>query len=294
MTDEQPTQQTEPNDHISEDSIPDDATRSSESTPIQKRPRELPRRGYEGAPRPMSPPPPPPISPSRSSFSSSPPPPHEPERGYQPRVEPVIEQPPPPPARASYAEYARRPRRQSKSDSGLYLPWWSLVLLIMVVGVGAFGLLYIVLQTGSSLTGNQTPRVVVVTNSRQDEFNNSGSGNVNQGPPGSIPTTLAPIATAVPIAVPTATPPGVTTGCPLDTIVEVVGVSPNPLLIRPEPRQDDNWTSQALEGEQLRIVGGPETSTGLSGTLEWCQVAGVTNPVHSGWAARDYLVIVSE
>jgi hypothetical protein len=171
------------------------------------------------------------------------------------------------------------------------------VLLILVVGIGAFGLLYIVIQTGAGLIpGDQTPRVVVVTNADLGNFNNTSGGNttVNQGPPGSIPTTLAPITTAVPIAEPTATPPGVTTGCPLDTVVEVVGVAPNPLLIRPEPRQDDNWTSQALEGEQLRIVGGPETSNGVSGTLEWCQVAGVTNPVHSGWAARDYLVIVSE
>lgn len=294
MSDEQPTQQTEPTDDIPEDDIPEDATRTSESTPIQKRPRELPRRGYEGSPRPMSPPPPPPISPSRPSFSAAPPqPPQRP--AYQEQVEPVVEKPPPPPSRAAYT---RRPRR-NKSDSGLYLPWWSLVLLIVVVGAGAFGLLYAVIQTGAGfIPGNQTPRVVVVTNSNPTGFSsNNGGGsntNVNQGPPGSIPTTLAPITTAVPIAEPTASPPGVTSGCPIDAIVEVVGVAPQPLLIRPEPRQSDLWSSQALEGEQLRIVGGPETSTGASGTLEWCQVAGVTNPVHSGWAARDYLVIVSE
>lgn len=165
----------------------------------------------------------------------------------------------------------------------------------MVVGVGAFGLLYVVIQTGAGLIpGDQTPRVVVVTNSREENFNAGGNTNANQGPPGSIPTTLAPIATAVPIAEPTATLPGVTTGCPIDAIVAVVGVDPQPLSIRSEPRQADNITSVAQEGEQLKIVGGPQTSAGTDGTLEWCQVEGVTNPVHSGWAARDYLVIVNE
>lgn len=292
MSDDQQTRQTEPTDDIPEDNIAEDATRAGEATPIQKRPRELPRRGYEGSPRPMSPPPPPPISPSRPSPS---PPPVD--RAYQPRHKPVVEQsPPPPPARAAYAEYARKPKRRRKSDSGLYLPWWSLVLLIMVVGVGAFGLLYIVLNEGGGLNpGDQTPRFVVVTRSDQNTIsNNTGNNVINTGPPGSVPTTLAPIATAVPIAEPTITPPGVTTGCPLDSIVEVVGVAPAPLLIRPEPRQSDDWTSQAVEGEQLKIVGGPETSAGVSGTLEWCRVEGVTNQVHSGWAARSYLVIVSE
>ncbi|NDJ85427.1 MAG: hypothetical protein GYB66_06045 [Chloroflexi bacterium] len=305
MTDEQ-----HPNHEKPESNAPsDDATRANEAPPIHPKPRELPRRGYEGQPRPMNPPPPPPLSASGQAEG--------PERGWTsrraepPPVQPSVPKPtpaePPPPREFQRPsarviddrprEPAYRPRRQAKSDSGLYLPWWSLVILIVVAGGTAIALLMAVLNLGGGLIpGDQTPQVIVVTSALQG--NTGGNTNPNNAAPGSaqftpggIPATQPVIQTAVPVAEPTETAlPGVTTGCPLNTIVEVVGTGGVPLMIREEPRQADNQQSLAAEGEQLRIIGGPETSTAVDGSvLEWCQVEGVTVPSRNGWAARQFL-----
>lgn len=259
----------------------DDATRSHESTPPQKQPRALPRRGYEGQRRPMNPPPPPPVPPSQRQGQ---PPRRQPQP--EPPVQPTYHQPPPP--RAS------RPVRHSKSDSGLYLPWWSLVILVLVAGGCAVGLLLFVLENGAGLLPDQTPEIVVVTSPPR-----GGNAPVVADTPGAIPPSPIVVDTAVPIAIPSDTPlPGVTDGCPLNATVEVVGVGGIPLLIRSEPRQGENWIHQAVEGEQFRIIGGPQESADVNSGLpiEWCQLQGVipANSSVTGWASRDFLAIVSE
>jgi hypothetical protein len=198
---------------------------------------------------------------------------------------------------------ARAPRPpRSKRDSGLYLPWWSLLVLILVVGVGAVAMLLTVLNLGESFVlGDQTPQVIVVTNALQG--NNVGSApgiTGNQPPlavtPGSVPPSAVPILSPVPTAEPTRTPlPGVTTGCPQNATLEVVGTAPTGLSIRAEPVQGNNILSVAPDGERFLVVGGPEVTTGVNGvSIEWCQVEGITNPDRKGWAARQYLAEVNE
>lgn len=272
---------------------PDDSTLGGEPMPIQRRPRELPRRGYEGQPRPMTPPPPPP----------APPPQQQQQRWTQPYQEPPHQQPPvyqapvaaPPPRVA-----ATPPRRPSKSDSGLYLPWWSLLILVIVAGAGAFGLLYVVLNIGRGLIpGDQTPQVIVITNALQPNIN-TGGVNANSTAivttPGGIPTVPIVAPTAVPFAEPTETAlPGVTTGCPRNAQVEVIGTGGLPLLIRSGPSQNDPIQGQAAEGERMRIIDGPQTTTGVDGVpIEFCKIEGITVPSRLGWAARQYLGIISE
>jgi hypothetical protein len=191
-----------------------------------------------------------------------------------------------------------RPPR-SKEDSGLYLPWWSLVILIVVVGAGAILLLLAALNFGESFVlGDQTPQVIVVTNALQAN-NAAAQGGVNPPPvvtPGGVPPTAAPIASAVPTAEPSRTAlPGVTTGCPLNGVMEVVGTAPVGLSIRSEPRQGNNILAVAQDGERFRIVGGPQNTTGVGGvSIEWCEVEGITNENRTGWAARQYLAEVTE
>lgn len=262
-----------------------DSTRPEDKLPL---PERMPRRGYEGQRR-MNPPSPQYTDsyPSQSSPPAAPPPPG-PSRYTGPQR---------PVEAAPMRRVSTAPR--SKKDSGLYLPWWSLVVLILVVGGGAILLLAMVLNAGENfILGDQTPQVIVVTNALtgnvvgQPTTNTTGQTFTT---PGSVPPTAQLINTSVPTAQPTQTGiPGVTTGCPLGAIVEVVGTAPTGLSIRNEPQQGNNILSVAPDGEQFTIVGGPQTSVAVDGTsLEFCQVEGITNPDRAGWAARQYLAQIN-
>jgi hypothetical protein len=181
----------------------------------------------------------------------------------------------------------------------LYLPWWSLLILVTVVGAGACGLLYGATELADRLVlGDQTPQFKVVT-SEPLASNNAGTGNQNTGtnnvaPPGSVPNTAVPVnSTSVPIAEPTDTlPPGIGDGCPQNVTAQVTGVGTVGLSIRSEPiQQDANILEIARDGDIFRIVDGPQFSTGPSGRIEWCRVQGITNESLDGWAARQYLAV---
>jgi hypothetical protein len=263
-----------------------DPSRPEEKLPL---PERMPRRGYEGQRR-MSPPPPA-AAPNYAPPPSSPPaaPPPGPSRygaaGQRPVEAAPVRIPPPP---------------RSKKDSGLYLPWWSLLVLILVVGGGAVLLLMFVLNAGENFVlGDQTPQVIVVTNALTGNTVGQPSNTTNVQPPVTTPGGVAPSAQPINTTVPTAAPtetniPGVTTGCPIGAVVEVVGTAPTGLSIRSEPQQGQNILSVAPDGEQFTIVAGPQTSVAVDGTsLEFCQVEGITNTNRQGWAARQYLAEVN-
>lgn len=249
--------------------IDQEPTRDGEATNPEQRGRDLPRRGYD---RRMKPPPPPP----------------PPQRKTAP---PAGMYTPPPPGGG-----ARPPRRQpprgTKRDSGLYFPWWSLVILVGVVGACALGTVYMIAEDPFGFTsnpGDATPAVVVVTS----EFNNNNR-SANPGPPGAVPTSAPQVVPSqVPQAAPTATTAaGVATGCPTGAEVFVSGTSNDGLIIREEPRQGNNIVIVADEGERFTITAGPERSVGVGGeTLEWCKLEGIDNTLISGWAAAEFLTL---
>src|SRR5262245_12369338 len=113
-----------------------------------------------------------------------------------------------------------------KSRSGLYLPWWSLLLLLAFVGCAAFGVLLLVNSMEySGTSGGQTPIVVVIT------------ATFTFGPPASptnIPQkpTLTP-SPPLPTIPPTLTlPPG---NFAVGEIVVVVGTGDSGLNVRSAP-----------------------------------------------------------
>lgn len=267
---------------------PDDNTRAGNPTSRNRGRRELPRRGYENQPRPVNPPMPEPLTSEQQ----------RPQRNISSAQEQSARRTSPPP---DVNAPRSRKRRPSKSDSGLYLPWWSLLILILVAGVTAFAILGFVLSMGNDPLGDQPAQVVIVTNANEPTPFGAGSssGNLPSNAlvitytPGGVPTTEPLAPTPVPSADPTETPlPGVSTGCPRNALVTVTGTGNVGLSIRSQPRQGDNINGVAFEGETLRIVGGPENSTAVDGTLlEWCQVEGVDvdTPDRNGWAARTFL-----
>lgn len=250
----------------------------------------IPRRGYEGVPRPMAPPPPPP--------NRYPPPPQPPQAA------------PPTPTYPVGGEYAPAPKivtpiarpepQFRRRDNGLYFPCWSLVVMLLIVATGSLSLFYIAVSSEGFVPGDQKSRIVQVSatpNGQTDTTNILGNNPqviVVTSQPISTRTvpTAAPIqSTPVPQAIPTETAiPSAVVGCPLNAEVRVVGTGTVGLSIRSEPIQGDNILQIARDGERLKIVEGPQFSTGVSGQIEYCRVQGIDNPSLDGWAAREYLV----
>jgi len=178
---------------------------------------------------------------------------------------------PPPPRRGRSTE--RLPR-----DSGLYLPWWSLVILIVFVGFAAFGLLMIVLNLSTAGLGNQTPQFVVVTGA----FSASPIGQ-NAAPP-VIPSETPTIDPILPTFIPSKTPlPG---GCLLNSEVAVYNTGAVGLNLRAEPRLSGERLWIAREGDVLRVIDGPQSFD----DIEWCKVESVTRPGQVGWASVEFMI----
>lgn len=270
--------------------VNNEPTRSGDMTPPMQQgqaPSELPRRGYDAGGRRMSPPPPPP-------------------RQTQQQTPPLSNVPPP--AAPSYTAPPRTagprpPRRptppQTRADSGMYLPWWSLVILVATVGIGACGLLFVVGQSnwadGLINIGDQTPEIIVVT---QENFASNSGGNVNNNsaaPPGSVPTAVQIAPTEQQVFATATTRPRSAAGCPIGVLIAVSDTGNVGLAVRSEPIQGNNITYVAAEGEQFRIIGGPETSVASDGTqIEWCHLQGALATNVDGWGAVEYLTVIDE
>lgn len=240
--------------------------------PPRSTPDEIPRRGYDRT------------SPGRSTQKMPSPPlstsgrraQPQPQPEARPHVEPGPVHPaqttrsapvPPPPV----VRGKRRPR-----DSGLYLPWWSLVILIVFVGVAAFGLLAFVLSLGNSVLVSETPQILIVTS------NPSFSQQNNSIPPTAIPPTVATTAPDLPTVAPTLTPlPG---GCLLNSEVIVFNTGGVGLNLRDQPSGEVSFI--APEGDRMLVIDGPQFFDGVN----WCQVRSTRNTGVFGWASLEFLI----
>ena len=227
---------------------------------------EIPRRGYD----------------RRSGQTGKTP-------GQRPGVQPPMEEPPvyqtpqrprgprpgtpPPPYRG------RRGRRRQRAprDSGLYLPWWSLVILILCVGAAALGLMLLALNLSGASLSEQEPQVIVVTGQIQPT-----TGGQQAGPPTAISTFQPTLAPNVPTAAATRTPlPG---GCLLNQEVIVFGTGGVGLNLRDEPGGEVAFI--AREGDRMLVIDGPV----FFDDIEWCQVRRTSQSSSFGWASLDFLL----
>lgn len=183
---------------------------------------------------------------------------------------------PPPPRRGISRERAPR-------DSGLYLPWWSLVILIGVVGIAAFGLLALAANLGAGVLVEPTPEIIIVTPQLQPT---TPPISANEPPPTSVspldPTNTPIVNTAEPTRTPV---PG---GCLLNQEVIVFNTGGVGLNLRDEPGGEVQFI--AKEGERLLVLDGPVVFEGL----DWCLVRSVGQSSAFGWAARDFLLAADE
>ncbi|NLX11478.1 MAG: hypothetical protein GXY36_17680 [Chloroflexi bacterium] len=185
-----------------------------------------------------------------------------------------------PPPRRAPSKRATPPR-----ESGLYLPWWSLVLMIGIVALAAFGVLYAASELSQAQTpGNQTPRVRVVTSQPTLSQDFAPAGVSGQGAGATaIPQTMPTPTIQLPTPIPSPSlPPG---DFGIGTEVEVTGVETSGLNIRAEPGLEGTPRFLAYDGDRFVVVDGPQSVNGL----EWWRIEDPDNDNRFGWAARNYL-----
>lgn len=200
-----------------------------------------------------------------------------------------LQGPNPPPA------YSPRPRRQARSknpkDSALYLPWWSIALMLLGVIIISFGFVGGVISLGGSggFLAEPSPIILIVT-AEQSVLNQASSQSNPQAPSTEIisgqnaPTnlelsgpTLAPVQLSP-------TPAPVRIG----SVVAVEGVDLDTLNVRSSASlTESSVLFRAQEGEIFNIVDGPEQSSGFT----WWRIQDPNDVNRVGWAVSNFLTV---
>lgn len=201
-----------------------------------------------------------------------------------------------------YSPQPRGPRTQEKRkrpprdrrESGLFLPVWSVILMLGIVLVLAFGAVYLIANLGGQTTPSTAPRVIIVT-AAPSEAPPEGTQlpsilasptippESDPGLGGPVPTveftgpTLAPVIFSP-------TPDVIAVG----RTVLVSGVDQNQLNVRDEPGISTNVIFRVADGYTFTVVDGPQQTDGIT----WWKVEDTTG--QSGWAASNYLTVVPQ
>ncbi|MEO1289784.1 MAG: hypothetical protein AAFV93_18630 [Chloroflexota bacterium] len=192
---------------------------------------------------------------------------------------------------ASYAPRPRRNRRApSPKDSALYLPWWSIVIMLIGVLVVSFGILGAIYFMGSSnpFSANPDPIIVIVTGDPSTINSDVNAQGVVQAPSTEIisgqnaPTdlqlagpTLAPVQLSP-------TPAAIRIG----SVVVVEGVDVNTLNVRSTASLlESSVLFRAEEGEIFNVLDGPQQSDGFT----WWEIQDPSDVNRRGWAVSNFL-----
>lgn len=230
--------------------------------------------------RDIPPPPPPPYTPPQTSPRGHVQPHHRPERGKRgskpevPRRRPVTGKPP-----------------RYRGNSGLYLPAWSVLLMLATVVIVAAGVVALVIGLGGNPASDASPRVIIITAEPSPTL---GVSSGIQSAPLNVPTSaLVPPANPQ-SGIPTfalegpTLPPVILSPTPRSiTVGSTVVVDADGLNIRRTAGLDGELVFIAENGTVFIVIGGPTQASGIT----WWQVRDPNDPARSGWAAADYLVI---
>lgn len=201
---------------------------------------------------------------------------------------PVI---PPPPYPVQQAARQSAAYRHAPASSGWYLPWWSLIVLVLAVGAIALMLVLVLAQFSAPNTpGNQPAQVRVVTSMPTLSSEFLGAPARNPGP-AVTPIEIPPGGAAGPSLLPTPIPsPSLPPGdFQIGATVHVVGVGASGLNVRPEPGIGGNARFLAYDDDEFVLIEGPQTVN----SLEWWRIEDPDDASRYGWAARQFLTVVS-
>lgn len=167
---------------------------------------------------------------------------------------------------------------RDQSASGLYVPWWGFVLVVLMVAAATCGLWgYVLFSRADSavfIGSTPTPMVLFIT----------PTPTLYIEPIASTPQVVA---TPDPGSQePTPTSPSDT--IPLGSTVMVTGTEGAGLALRQGPGVSYSWMAIGNEGELFLVQDGPRENDGYV----WWFIADPQNPDRVGWAAGDFLVMV--
>jgi hypothetical protein len=180
--------------------------------------------------------------------------------------------------------YERRKRkRDERNQSALYLPAWSVgLMLLLVFGITGAIVMLVITLGGQSTPGGQ-PRIVIITAQPSDTPNAQQATATSPGIEalpsfqGLQPTfglegpTLAPIVlTPTPITI---------------AIGETVIVNSDSLNIRKDAGLNQTLLTTAVKGDRFKVLDGPKQADNLT----WWHIQDTVDPTREGWAAADYL-----
>lgn len=182
------------------------------------------------------------------------------------------------------------PARRRPQDSAFYLPWWSLVLMLMVVLAIVFGIVAFVLVLGGREPVLETTPIIRIITAQPT----SPSGILQatdvpplnpiggQNPPPQFALegpTLAPV-----LFTPTAAP------ILVGSQVVVRGVGANELNVRDAAGvQGTQILFRSPDGTRFLVVDGPLQADGFT----WWRIQDPTNPARAGWAVANFLSVSS-
>jgi len=187
---------------------------------------------------------------------------------------------------------SRRPR-SPRSDSGLYLPLWSVMLMIIIVIAAAAGTIALIVSAGGRRADGGEPIVVIVTAqpsaTRQPEA-------LRVDPTATIPpmqgaTFAGPLPTFA-LEGPTL-PPVILSPTPIQIAVgmTVAVKSTIGLNIRATPAGSE--ITRVSDGALFTVIDGPESAELGGSPYQWWKVRSLADPALEGWAAADFLEVRS-
>ncbi|MCZ7544353.1 MAG: SH3 domain-containing protein [Anaerolineae bacterium] len=190
------------------------------------------------------------------------------------------------------------PRPAAQRDvrsSGLYLPWWSLIIMVAVVGAVTLVLVLAFSALAEPKTpGDQVPRVQVIT--PQPTLSQDFLGGAGQGETDSQGLWPTPIARRSPHRPSRCRRRSPALRYPWQHHHWRAGQGGwgrgHGLNIRSAPGTGEASTPRFVAPEEsvFVVVEGPQTADGL----EWWRVEDPDDPQRYGWAARNYLEVISE
>jgi hypothetical protein len=195
-----------------------------------------------------------------------------------------VQQPPPP-----RAERARKRKPNDRSQSALYLPAWSVGLMLLLVFGIVGAIVTLVMTLGGQNAPGGEPIIVIITaepsaTPAADVTTEPTVANIEPLPSfqGPLPTFGLEGPTLVPVVM-TPTPVAITVGATV--IVNVDGLN-----VRSAAGTGNEVVTFANSGDRFVVTGGPQQASSLT----WWQIQSADDASLSGWAAADYLDVAIE
>jgi hypothetical protein len=219
--------------------------------------------------------------------------PAPPRRASAPATPPNVQRVPAPPPQPRIAQpYPEKPKRgaplrpqRTRRDSPLYLPIWSVLLMLVIVGGSVSCIVLAVLSLGGRQAPAGSPRFVVITAAPTSTvgetpvlLNSPTAPAADQSVPGAAQAFALEGPTLPPIVL-SPTPDTVSVG---KTVVSTADESE--LNVRSGPGIQNDVVFRAPKGQTFKVIDGPQQADGFT----WWKVQSTADG-KEGWAVAVYL-----